>query len=79
MSNSDGTYYTSDENSIDKSTRGQCHLCGKDADIKIGIWDRYKVMTYDNEHVWRMLFLCHECNDKEKCADVESAWNYVGY
>ncbi|MGI0047031.1 MAG: hypothetical protein ACREBB_07580 [Nitrosotalea sp.] len=79
MSNDDDAFYVADKSRIDKSPREQCYLCGKDADLKIGVWDRLKVMTYDDEHAWRMFFICHGCNEKEKYVDVESVWNHIGY
>jgi hypothetical protein len=73
------SFHVVDENRIEKSPRGRCHICKKPADFKIGIRDRIKVMTYDNEMGWRILFLCKKCNDKEKYFNFEKVWDEIGY
>jgi hypothetical protein len=75
----DTTYYNATKSNIDKTAQNVCRFCGNPANIKIGIWDRVKVMTYDDEQGWRILFICQKCNEKEKCVNFETVWNIVGY
>jgi len=64
---------------IEKSEQGTCEKCGELAELKIGVWDRLKTMTYSNEMGWRILYLCHKCNQSEKCVNFDNVWGYVGY
>jgi hypothetical protein len=78
MHNKDTTTYIG-KSRIENSEQGVCEVCGKPAELKVGVWDRTKTMTYSDEMGWRMLYLCHKCNNSEKYLDFDKVWGYVGY
>ncbi|MHB8602016.1 MAG: hypothetical protein ACYC6W_09675 [Nitrosotalea sp.] len=74
----DHTYISSGSVKVEKTPRDKCRLCGKDAGLKVGIWE-INPQSETDRNAWRMLFLCGECNDKEKFIDFEKVWDEIGF
>lgn len=74
----DADYIDSGAVKVERTPREKCRLCGKNASLKVGIWEINSQSETDRK-AWRMLFLCEKCNEKRKFIDFEKVWDEIGF